>query len=355
MGNSVRKALLVFVHSKRPSPHLEFSLLDFLELAKADGLEVADICQFGIDRVTSATYLGRGQAEWLHEEVHSCDPAVVVFNVPLSATHQRNLEDALGVSVLNRYDLIFEIFERNAHTAEGKLQVELARLRYELPRLPGLGKELTNPGYRGPGEMKTRAQKSVLQRRIFELERKVKSLRTARAVRRSRRVKSGIPIVSIIGYTNAGKSALLNALTKSEVAVADRYFATLDPTVRLLRLPSGNRILVTDTVGFLDDLPSELIAAFKATLEEMEVASLLVHVVDTAKENFRHQIDSVRAILDQIGLGRIPRVTLFNKIDLLDERGSLAALEAEFAPAVAASVLTGENLKALVATIDGLI
>lgn len=355
MASSGRKALLVFVHTKRPSPHLEFSLLDFLELAKADGLKIADICQFGIDRVAPATYLGKGQVEWLHEGVHNYDPEVVVFNVPLSASHQRNLEEALGATILNRYDLIFEIFEKNAHTAEGKLQVELARLRYELPRLPGLGKKLTNPGYRGPGEMKTRAQKSVLERRIFEVDRRVKSLRRARAVRRSRRVKSGIPIVSIIGYTNAGKSALLNALTKSTVAVADRYFATLDPTVRLLRLPSGNRILVTDTVGFLDDLPSELIAAFKATLEEMEVASLLIHVVDTAKENFRHQIDSVRAILDQIGLGRIPRVTLFNKIDLLDERGSLAALEAEFAPAVAASVLTGENLEAFVAAIDGLI
>lgn len=323
---------------------------DFVELALAAGLKVSHTLELTVKRIRPKYYLGEGQVEEVKEQARLTAADVVAINAPLSPVHQRNWAAALKLPVLSRHDLVFAIFEQNARTAEGQLQVELARLRYELPRIVSSYERLDplagGIGTLGPGEQLTERIKRRHRRRIYDIEQKLSTLRGQRALRRRRRSRSGIFIASLVGYTNVGKSTLLNRLTGSGVLVADQYFATLDPTARSLRLPDGGKILVTDTVGFLDDLPDELVTSFMATLEEMEGSGLLIHLADASHSRAGMQIDSVRRIVQQIGLGDTPELLVFNKCDRADpeRREELAA---SYPEALLISATTGEGLRGL--------
>jgi GTP-binding protein HflX len=272
---------------------------------------------------------------------------LVATSAPLSPVHQRNWEEALGLPVLSRYDIIFSIFEQNAHTAEGKLQVELARLKYELPRIVRSYEQLDplagGIGTLGPGEQLTERIKRRHRRRIFEIEQKLEKLRDERALRRSKRSRAGVFVTSIVGYTNVGKSTLLNRLTGSGVLSADQYFATLDPTARALWLPDGQNMMLTDTVGFIEDLPRELLTSFRATLDEMQGSHLLLHLADAGHPRVEAQIEAVHRIVVEIGLGNVPGLLVFNKCDRVDDE-LRAKLAARHPDALFISAVTGEGV-----------
>jgi len=246
---------------------------------------------------------------------------VVIFDDELSPLQQRNLEDALQVKVIDRAALILDIFAKRAHTREGQLQVELAQHQYLLPRLAGQWSHLERLGggigTRGPGETQLETDKRLLQKKIHRLKNQIDDIRKHRQLYRQQRQKTGIPIVALVGYTNAGKSTLLNALSHADVFVEDKLFATLDPTTRRLTLPDKSGVLLTDTVGFIRKLPPTIITAFKATLEELTEASLLLHVVDLTSHNAAEQCQVVEGILADLKLQDKPRITALNKIDLL--------------------------------------
>jgi GTP-binding protein HflX len=265
--------------------------------------------------------LGRGKLEELITLKASTGYTVVIFDDELSPLQQRNLEDALEVKVIDRAALILDIFARRAHTREGQLQVELAQHQYLLPRLAGQWSHLERLGggigTRGPGETQLETDKRILQRKIHRLKNQINDIRKHRQLYRQQRKRTGIPIVALVGYTNAGKSTLLNALSHADVFVEDKLFATLDPTTRRLTLPDKSVFLMTDTVGFIRKLPPTIITAFKATLEELTEASLLLHVVDLTSHNAVEQCQVVEDILADLELLNKPRVTALNKIDLL--------------------------------------
>ncbi|MCS7232740.1 MAG: GTPase HflX [Synergistetes bacterium] len=268
-----------------------------------------------------AFLLGRGKVEELKKLVEDLKVDMVVFNDDLTPRQQVNLEEALGVKVMDRTQLIIEIFARRARTAEAKLQVELAQLTYELTRLRGRGKELSRlgggVGTRGPGEPEIEAERSRIKERIAHLREKLEEIRERRDIQRKRRKRVGAFQVSIVGYTNAGKSTLLSTLSGEDVYVEDKLFATLDPLTRKVYLPSGREILLTDTVGFIRKLPHHLVAAFRATLEEVRESDGLLHVVDISSYNFLEQIDAVNAVLKSLKSLDKPTIMVFNKIDKL--------------------------------------
>jgi GTP-binding protein HflX len=247
---------------------------------------------------------------------------MIVFDRELSPAQVRAINEATDLKILDRSQLILDIFAQRAQTAEGRIQVELAQLKYLLPRLSGSGAEMSRLmggiGGRGPGETKLEVDRRRVRERIAFLEDKLEHVRESRRQRRVQRVRRDLPVVSIVGYTNAGKSTLLNALTKSDVVAEQRMFATLDPTSRRLRLPHDQEIIVNDTVGFIRDLPKDLLAAFKATLEEMEESDLLIHLVDASSPQLENQIASVNRILGELQLDAVPRLLVFNKADLVD-------------------------------------
>ena len=328
----------------------QLATYDFIELAVAAGLKVSETLEFRVKRIQPRLFIGTGQAERVAEHAHLGAVDLVAIDADLSPVHQRNWAEKLRMPVLSRHDLIFAIFQQNARTAEGQLQVELARLRYELPRIVSSYEQLDplagGIGTLGPGEQLTERIKRRHRRRIYDIEQKLSKLRGQRALRRRRRSRSGIFIASLVGYTNVGKSTLLNRLTGSGVLVADQYFATLDPTARSLRLPDKGKILLTDTVGFLDDLPAELVQSFRATLEEMEGASLLIHLADASHGRVGMQIESVRQIVRQIGLGDTDELLVFNKCDRADA-DRRAELRAAHPGALMISATTGEGLDLL--------
>jgi len=244
----------------------------------------------------------------------------VIFDDELSPRQQRNLEEVLGAKVIDRSALILHIFARKARTHEGKLQVELAQHQYLLPRLVGQWRHLERLGggigTRGPGEAQLETDRRLIYKRINLLQHKIESVRKHRTLYRGRRKETGMPIVALVGYTNAGKSTLFNTLSKATVDVEDRLFSTLDPVTRRLALPTGQRFLITDTVGFIHKLPPSIIAAFRATLEELEEADLLLHIVDITHRNAANQCLTVEKILSELKLERKPKITVFNKLDL---------------------------------------
>jgi len=246
-----------------------------------------------------------------------------IFDDELSGAQIRNLENALGCSVIDRTSLILDIFAARASTHEGKLQVELAQYKYRLPRLSGLGHQLSRLaggiGTRGPGESKLETDRRAIYRRIHDLETQVGKLKKRRDINRVQRIKNAVPIIALVGYTNAGKSTLLNALTQSDVTVEDKLFATLDPVTRSMELPNGNEILVTDTVGFINKLPHDLIDAFRSTLEEAVHADILVHVVDGSSPEMMMQFSVAKSVLDSLGAGEKKSIVALNKIDMADE------------------------------------
>ena len=315
----------------------DWSVTDSLEelsyLTKTAGANVVGTLTQKLDAPSPTYYVGRGKIEELISLKEQTRYDTVIFDDELSARQQRNLEEALGVKVIDRTALILDIFARKARTHEGKLQVELAQHQYLLPRLIGQWRHLERLGggigTRGPGESQLETDRRLIRKRINLLQHKIESVRKQRALYRRRRKEIGTPIVALVGYTNAGKSSLFNTLSKASVDVEDKLFSTLDPVTRRLALTTGQRFLITDTVGFIHRLPPSIIAAFRATLEELDEADLLLHVVDITHRNAANQCLTVEKILSELDLGKKPRITVFNKLDLaLNSEAELKALTA---------------------------
>lgn len=342
---------------------LEGSLEELAFLAETAGIEVVGEVTQNLLHPNPKTYIGSGKVEELKLLVEELGADIVLFDDELSPRHQRELEEVFGnkVKVIDRTALILDIFALHAETAEGKLQVELAQLKYRLPRLTRAWTHLARQagggggrtgsvggvGLRGPGETQLETDRREIQKKIAKLEEDLTKVRERRSRHRNQRKKTNIPVVALVGYTNAGKSTLLNAMTSSEIYVADQLFATLDPTIRQLQLPGGTEILISDTVGFIQKLPTQLVAAFRATLEEIKEADLLLHIVDASHEHMQEQSLTVLETLKEIEAGEVPILTVFNKIDLLSadriqEIEAIAHSNAYFA-----SGLTGEGLEDL--------
>ncbi len=299
---------------------IEASLDELAQLVDTAGADEAARVVQRRDRPDPATYVGKGKVDELREVSLSVDSDTVVFDNELTPAQQFNLEKLLGRTAIDRTAVILDIFAQNAHSQEGKAQVELALLQYRLPRLRGKGTKLSQQaggiGTRGPGETQLEVDRRRLVRRIHKLEGELKTIGRHRDTQRKSRRRSQLQHVAIVGYTNAGKSTLLNRLTDAGVLVEDRLFATLDATTRRLSLPGGEPVLVTDTVGFVRKLPHQLVEAFKSTLDVVNEADLLVHIVDSSAAEPEVQIDAVRAVLDEIGGSRGPELLVFNKADL---------------------------------------
>ncbi|MHC1578972.1 MAG: GTPase HflX [Dehalococcoidia bacterium] len=331
----VEQALLVGVESK-VSNH-NWSAADSLEelshLTKAAGAKVVGLLTQKLDAPSPTYYIGKGKIEELINLKEQTQYDTVIFDDELSPRQQRNLEEALGVKVIDRSALILDIFARKAQTHEGKLQVELAQHQYLLPRLIGQWRHLERlgggVGTRGPGESQLETDRRLIHKRISRLKHKIENVRKHRGLYRTHRKEIGTPIVALVGYTNAGKSTLFNTLSKASVDVDNRLFSTLDPVTRRLALPTGQQFLITDTVGFIHKLPPSIIAAFHATLEELDEADLLLHVVDITHRNASNQSLTVEKILSELNLENKPRITVFNKLDLaLRSEKELKALTA---------------------------
>lgn len=303
-----------------------------------------------------ATYLGSGKAEEAARLAHELAADLMIADAELAPTQQRNLSRVIGTSVIDRTQLILDIFAQRARTREGKLQVELAQLNYLLPRLAGMWTHLERQqggiGARGPGESQLESDRRHIHRRIQTLKTALQEVSEHRERARASRQQVPFPVVALVGYSNAGKSTLLNALSGAEVYADDRLFATLDPTTRKVRLPVGWEVLITDTVGFVSNLPHHLVAAFRATLEEVTEADLLVHVVDTSQPDWPDQVDAVHDVLEQLGAEEKPTITAYNKADRVDDKEELRTLVRETPHAVSLSALTGEGIPDLLAQIE---
>ena len=299
----------------------EASLEELAALADTAGADEAERVLQRRDEPDPATFVGKGKAAELRDISNAVDADTVIFDDELSPAQSRNLEKILGRTAIDRTALILDIFAQHAHTQEGKAQVELAQLRYRLPRLRGKGVALSQQagriGTRGPGETQLEVDRRRLVRRVTKLQSDLKELTKNRRTQRKARARSRLPTVTIVGYTNAGKSTLLNRLTDAGVLVQDRLFATVDPTTRRLDLPGGERVLVTDTVGFVRKLPHQLVQAFRSTLDEVAEADLLLHVVDASAPNPVAHMDAVRTVLREIDADDVPELIVFNKADLV--------------------------------------
>jgi len=325
-----------------------------LELARAAGVEIAGSLRQKRSKLHPKTVVGAGKLKDVVLEGMMRRAEVAIFDVDLKPAQARAFEDATGLKAIDRTQLILDIFAQRAKSGDGKLQVELAQLKYSLPRLTekdaGLSRLTGGIGGRGPGETVMEIGRRRIRDRIRALEKKIEQLSRQRALRRRRRRDEALPILSIIGYTNAGKSTLLNALTRSEVEAADQLFMTLDPTSRRLRFPREGEVIVTDTVGFISELPQDLIAAFRATLEELADADLLLHVVDAADDALEAKKEAVDKLLEELELAAIPRLLVLNKCDLL-AADQAAALARRFG-GVAISARDRQTLPALIAAAE---
>ncbi len=294
---------------------------EITELVKAAGVEIAEVIALSGGRIHPRTVVGRGRLQRIALAAMRRSADAAIFDIDLKPAQARAFEDMTGLKAVDRTQLILDIFAQRARSRDGKLQVELAQLKYSLPRLTeedaGLSRLVGGIGGRGPGETVLEIGRRRARSRIRHLEKEIQGLSRQRAVRRHRRIRQGLPVLSIIGYTNAGKSTLLNALTESEIDTADQMFVTLDPTSRRLRFPKQGEVIVTDTVGFIRDLPPDLVTAFKATLEELSDADLLLYVVDASDPNVERKMDAVNRVLTDLKLNAIPRLILMNKSDIV--------------------------------------
>lgn len=365
---NAERVLLVGVALKRrprggaPATSLtgQESLAELGELARSAGANVVGSRLQLRDALDSATMVGRGVLEELKHEAERLDAGLIILDRNLSPVQHRNIERGTDCRVIDRTQLILDIFARHAHSREGQLQVELAQLNYLLPRLAGGSKELSRLGggigTRGPGEQKLETDRRRIRDRAAKISRTIETVRRQRALRRRARQAVPLGTAALVGYTNAGKSTLFNALTKAEVYTSAKMFATLDPTVRAVRLPSRRRVLLSDTVGFIAELPPDLIAAFRATLEEVQEAALIVHVTDISNPMHAEQDAEVEKVLRELEVAERPRLRVFNKMDLLapEEAKRLEESRAGEGNAGCAfvSAKTGQGLEELRARID---
>lgn len=351
------RALLVSV-AAQPRIIQERNLDELAELARTAGLAVAGRMVQRVAQVNSKFILGKGKMAELEVLALEGRAGILVFDGELSPAQLHNLADITERKVLDRTQLILDIFAQHAVTRAGKLQVELAQLRYTQPRLTGKNRAMDRLmggiGGRGPGETKLETDRRRSRERMARLRKELDQLRRQRAFTRSRRARRGIPLAALVGYTNAGKSTLLNNLTRSEVLAENKLFATLDPTTRRLRFPAEREIILADTVGFIRNLPRELMDAFRATLEELESADLLVHVADASHPDLLQQITSVETILEELELQHMPRILLLNKWDLLDVPAR-AELADAFPHAIPVSARTGDGLKRLLEVLENML
>jgi GTP-binding protein HflX len=334
-----------------------YSLEELGRLADTAGADVLLELTQRRGRPDAATFLGRGKAEELADCCRSLGAGLVIFDRELSAAQARNLENITGVRVIDRTQLILDIFARRARTREGKLQVELAQLNYLLPRLIGRGTELSRLGggigTRGPGETRLEVDRRRIRRRIAELDKAIGDVRKHRELLRRSRKEIPVPLAALVGYTNAGKSTILKKLTGARVLVEDKLFATLDPTTRRVVLPNNEVILLTDTVGFIRNLPHHLVAAFRATLEEVVEADLLLHIVDASHPDLEGQIEAVNQVLESLDSGSKPCIIVYNKTDLVPDFQT--PLKTNNQPAVAVSALDGRGLDEMLAAVAGIL
>ncbi|RVU40685.1 GTPase HflX [Lujinxingia sediminis] len=332
-------ALLAYVATPEGRPE-EVEVAEMLELCRTAGVDVVDTLVQRRSGMHPKYALGKGKIEELTLRALQLDVDLIIFAQDLSPTQLRGITDETDIKVIDRTQLILDIFAQRATSSDGKVQVELAQLKYNLPRLhsrnTGMSRLTGGIGGRGPGETKLEINRRRARDRIRSLEKDIEKLSKQREVRRARRMRNQLPTVSIVGYTNAGKSTLLNALTNSEVLSEDKLFATLQPTTRKLRFPDEREIIFTDTVGFIHDLPADLVAAFKATLEELDEADILVHLIDVSDERFDDKMEAVNRILTEIDLGDKEQLLVFNKSDLLEEGEAASVARAYNAIAVSA-------------------
>jgi GTP-binding protein HflX len=346
----LERAVLVGLSLRREGEHAEASLSELRRLADTAGAEVVEALLHRRDKPDPATFIGKGKAAEIRDVVRGTGADTVIVDEELSPGQLRNLEEIFGCKVIDRTALIIDIFAQHAHSSEGKAQVELAQLNYLLPRLRGWGESMSRLGggigTRGPGETKLEVDRRRIRRRIAKLREEIKNLERTRATKRQERTRSRVASVALVGYTNAGKSTLLNRLTEAGVLVEDRLFSTLDPTTRRLVLPGGRPCVVTDTVGFVRKLPHTLVEAFASTLEEAVRADLLVHLVAADDPDPEADYLSVREVLGEIGAAEVPELVAVNKVDALSEMG-LARTRRLFGDAVAISALDGTGVEEL--------
>ena len=341
---------------------MEDTLSELAYLTRSAGAQVVGRISQRSDRLTP-TYVGKGKLKELTESVYDLKADVVIFDDELTPTQQRNLEEALAIKVIDRTALILDVFGRHAHTYEGKLQVDLAQHQYLLPRLVGQWSHLERLGggigTRGPGETQLETDRRLVRRRIQRIERELEGVRRRRTLYLDRRKKASIPSASLVGYTNAGKSTLFNALSNARVEAADQLFSTLDPVTRRVRLPSGGELLLSDTVGFIQKLSPMVVAAFRATLEEMAGTDLLLHVIDITHPKASEQAEVVESTLEDLGLSGKPRLLVVNKMDLLptgagpqDGNPAISLSAGTATPTVIVSAAKGWNLDGLLEEIE---
>ena len=349
-----RAALVGLVTGNTRRIDAEHSLEELAGLADAAGAQVVLRVLQERPKPDAATFLGSGKVELLGRAADEADVDVVIFDNELSPAQLRELQKRLQRKVVDRTQLILDIFARRARTREGKLQVELAQLKYLLPRLVGAGAELSRLGggigTRGPGETKLEADRRRIRVRIHALQQEIDQVRQRRSQLRERRKKTDVPTVALVGYTNAGKTTLFNRLTKADAVVSNALFVTLDPLVRTVRLPDHRELRLSDTVGFIDRLPHALVAAFRATLEETAEADLALHVIDASSPERERHMAAVNRVLEEVGATDVGRIDVFNKVDRLtsDERRRLAEADPS---AVLISAVTGDGIEELLETI----
>ncbi|MGD2041365.1 MAG: GTPase HflX [Anaerolineae bacterium] len=363
------RGLLVGVQlkSQQDGWDIEDSLVELRQLAWTAGVDVAGQTWQRLDSFQSATLIGSGKVEELVELRHDLDCSVVLFDDELSPRQQRNLEEALGqdVTVLDRTGLILDIFAQHARTREGQLQVELAQYEYRLPRLTRAWTHLARQagggaarggsggvGLRGPGETQLEVDRRDISRRIAQIKDELEQVRRHRQLHRRQRQRHDIPVIAIVGYTNAGKSTMLNALSGATVLAEDKLFATLDPTTRRVTLPGGMEVVVSDTVGFIQKLPTELVAAFRATLEGIQEADVILHVIDITHPNARQQNETVIETLEDLDLSDRPMVVALNKVDLLPGEEIDEQWRSYFPEGIPTSARQGSGLETLLARIE---
>ena len=351
------RALLIGLEKKGVSKwDLHDSLEELRELAHSAGAKVVDTVTQKLQKPTAPYYIGRGKAEAIKESCQNQQVTSVIFDDELSPAQGRNLENLLARKVLDRTQLILDIFAQRARSREGRLQIELAQLQYLLPRLTRMWHHLSRQtggiGTRGPGETQLEVDRRRVQERIARLERELQAVRKTRAIQREGRKRHQWPVAAVVGYTNAGKSTLLNLLTGADLVAEDKLFATLDPTTRSFVLPNKQRLLLTDTVGFLRKLPHTLIESFKATLEEVSEADLLIHIVDVSHPRVDEQMQAVDTVIKELDAFGKQTVIVFNKIDNLQNRELAESFVNRFPGSVPISARTGEGVNKLVDALE---